>query len=106
MSDNETLKLQRNLSALVEFSRIVNSSLDLDFTLNNLLFSCMGKFLTTRGFVVVEEEGHARIRSAKGIHSDAVTEFNLKSFSTDNSEGIAAAFPALGAKGNRLRPPI
>ncbi len=97
MSDNETLKLQRNLSALVEFSRIVNSSLDLDFTLNNLLFSCMGKFLTTKGFVVVEEEARARIRSAKGIHSDAVTDFNLKAYSADDSEGIAAAFPALGA---------
>lgn len=98
MSDNETLKLQRNLSALVEFSRIVNSSLDLDFTLNNLLFSCMGKFLTTKGFVVVEEEGRARIRSAKGIHSDVVTEFNLKSFAADDGEGIETAFPALGAK--------
>ena len=97
MSDIETLKLQRNLSALVEFSRIVNSSLDLDFTLNNLLFSCMGKFLTTKGFVVVDEEGVARIRSAKGINGDAVAGFNNSAFPAGDDSGIAAAFPGLGA---------
>lgn len=76
MPDTETLKLQRNLSALVEFSRIVNSSLDLDFTLNNLLFSCLGKFLTTKGFVLIEENGTAQIKTAKGISHLLVEEFN------------------------------
>ncbi len=31
MQDNENLKVKRNLTALVEFSRVINSSLDLKF---------------------------------------------------------------------------
>ena len=50
MNDSEDLKARRNLKALVELSRVVNSSLDLDFILNNLLLTCFGKFLATKGF--------------------------------------------------------
>ncbi|GAB1443833.1 hypothetical protein MASR2M39_26770 [Ignavibacteriales bacterium] len=97
MADTETLKLQRNLSALVEFSRIVNSSLDLNFTLNNLLFSCLGKFLTTKGFVVIEEQGVACIKTAKGIHSDAVAAFNFANYSVSDGEFLMQEFTKLGA---------
>ena len=47
MNDVETVKIKRNLTALVEFSRIINSSLDLQFILNNILLTCMGKFFAT-----------------------------------------------------------
>jgi sigma-B regulation protein RsbU (phosphoserine phosphatase) len=97
MADTETLKLQRNLSALVEFSRIVNSSLDLNFTLNNLLFSCLGKFLTTKGFVVIEEQGVACIKTAKGIHAEAIATFNSTCHSVSNEESLMAAYTLLGA---------
>ena len=40
------LKVKRNLTALVEFSRVINSSLDLNFILNNVLLTCLGKFLS------------------------------------------------------------
>lgn len=97
MADTETLKLQRNLSALVEFSRIVNSSLDLNFTLNNLLFSCLGKFLTTKGFVVIEEQGVACIKTAKGIHADMVSAFNTANHSVSDEESLIRAYTLLGA---------
>ncbi|MBE2279008.1 MAG: PP2C family protein-serine/threonine phosphatase [Ignavibacteriaceae bacterium] len=67
MNESEALKLKRNLTALVEFSRVVNSSLDLKFTLNNLLFSCMGKFLTTKGLICLIENGKLVIGCSKGI---------------------------------------
>lgn len=67
MNESEALKLKRNLTALVEFSRVVNSSLDLKFTLNNLLFSCMGKFLTTKGLICLINNGKLVIGCSKGI---------------------------------------
>ncbi|MBK6680480.1 MAG: hypothetical protein IPG53_10840 [Ignavibacteriales bacterium] len=94
MADTETLKLQRNLSALVEFSRIVNSSLDLNFTLNNLLFSCLGKFLTTKGFVVIEEQGVACIKTAKGIQADVIAAFNSATHSASDEESLMQAYTA------------
>ncbi|GAB1349006.1 hypothetical protein MASR1M107_12190 [Ignavibacteriales bacterium] len=96
MADTETLKLQRNLSALVEFSRIVNSSLDLDFTLNNLLFSCLGKFLTTKGFVLIDENGSAQIKTAKGISQKLVDEFNSKKLSFSEELVSDGHFEMLG----------
>lgn len=41
MPDNDSLKVKRNLTALVEFSRVINSSLDLSFILNNVLLTCL-----------------------------------------------------------------
>ncbi|MBW7874043.1 MAG: SpoIIE family protein phosphatase [Ignavibacteria bacterium] len=90
------MKLQRNLMALVEFSRTVNQSLDLDFTLNNLLFSCMGKFLTTKGLVILNREGTAVIRSAKGIPNEEIEKFNTGSVKFGGEEEIRPALPELG----------
>lgn len=67
MNDPELLKLKRNLTALAEFSRIINSSLDLNFIINNILLSCMGKFHATRGFVAIRDNGHLKLHSSKGI---------------------------------------
>jgi sigma-B regulation protein RsbU (phosphoserine phosphatase) len=57
MNESESIKVKRNLTALVEFSRIINSSLDLDFILNNVLLICMGKFLATRGLIALSING-------------------------------------------------
>src|SRR3972149_2143299 len=67
MNDSEDLKARRNLKALVELSRIINSSLDLEFILNNLLLTCLGKFLTTKGFIALNTNGLLQPRAKKGI---------------------------------------
>ncbi|MBI9073126.1 MAG: SpoIIE family protein phosphatase [Melioribacteraceae bacterium] len=57
----------RNFSALVDFSNLINSSLDLDFALNNLMLTCFGKFHTTKGIVcLVDENGLLQHKISKG----------------------------------------
>jgi len=75
MEKLELTKLKRNLTALVEFSRVVNSSLDLQFTLNNLLLTCLGKFLTTRGCIILPQDGVMKILSAKGLSEEQLADF-------------------------------
>lgn len=87
-TDQPVSKVQRNLTALIEFSRVVNSSRDLDFTLNNLLFGCLGKFLTTRGFVVLRRDAILKIVASKGMSSDLMATFPEVSF--EESEDILA----------------
>ena len=62
MLESDNLKLKRNLTALVEFSRIINSSLDLEFILNNILLTCMGKFLATKGIIALNENKKLKIK--------------------------------------------
>jgi sigma-B regulation protein RsbU (phosphoserine phosphatase) len=75
MSDNESLKVRRNLTALVEFSRIINSSLDLSFILNNVLLTCLGKFLATRGIVALKQNDKLLLKAQKGITESGIEEF-------------------------------
>ncbi len=75
MTDTEDLKTRRNLNALVEFSRILNSSMDLDFILSNVLLTCMGKFLATKGFIALKVENNLTIRSSKGFKKDYLETF-------------------------------
>jgi sigma-B regulation protein RsbU (phosphoserine phosphatase) len=44
-----------DLQPLLEFSRIVNSSVDMRFILNTLLFTVMGKMLITRGMILLHK---------------------------------------------------
>lgn len=67
MNNADSQRVQRNLTALIEFSRIINTSLDLNFTLNNLLFSCFGKFLTTKGFVALYSGNELSVAASKGL---------------------------------------
>jgi len=71
----EFTKLKRNLTALVEFSRVVNSSLDLQFTLNNLLLTCLGKFLTTKGCIILSIQDKMCIMSSKGLSENQTANF-------------------------------
>ena len=75
MPDNEYIKFKRNLSALVEFSRVINSSLDLNFILNNVLLTCLGKFLATKGFIALNEKGKLVLKSYKGIAEESLKDF-------------------------------
>jgi len=75
MDASENFKVRRNLTALVEFSRVVNASLDLDFILNNVLFTCMGKFLATKGLIALKTNGVFQLKSSKGISEDLLAKF-------------------------------
>jgi sigma-B regulation protein RsbU (phosphoserine phosphatase) len=44
-------------AALFEFSRVINSSLDLKFILNHILLTIMGKIMASRGMVVLGDGG-------------------------------------------------
>ncbi len=68
MQNKDSNAALRNLSALVDFSNLINSSFDLDFILNNLLLTFFGKFHTTRGIIALYDENKIlKIRSVKGI---------------------------------------
>ncbi|HMU44165.1 MAG TPA: SpoIIE family protein phosphatase [Ignavibacteriaceae bacterium] len=87
ISDVENIKVKRNLTALVEFSRIINSNLDLNFILNNLLLTCMGKFLATRGLIILETDKFLEIKSSKGISAELLKQFpkiNAEEFSIED----------------------
>jgi len=75
MSDNESLKVRRNLTALVEFSRVINSSLDLNFILNNVLLTCLGKFLATKGIIALKKNNKLLLRAQKGITEKGIKDF-------------------------------
>lgn len=68
------------LTALLEFSRVISSAVDLDFILGHLLLTVMGKVMCTRALVALHRGGDSyRIQTAKGLPSDAVgKEFVLK----------------------------
>jgi sigma-B regulation protein RsbU (phosphoserine phosphatase) len=75
MNDVESVKVKRNLTALVEFSRVINSSLDLQFILNNILLTCMGKFFATKGLIGLNMNGRIVIKSSKGINEKILDAF-------------------------------
>lgn len=56
-----------DLLPLFEFSRIINSSLDLDFIFNTVLRTLMGKMLATRGLVLLKQTDKSfKVIVAKG----------------------------------------
>ncbi|MGE5680669.1 MAG: SpoIIE family protein phosphatase [Bacillota bacterium] len=76
MNTVDTFGAQRNLSALVDFSNFINSSLELKFILNNLLLTCFGKFHTTKGFVVLADtDNFMRVKANKGVPEQILQQF-------------------------------
>lgn len=75
MNDSDEIKIKRNLTALVEFSRIINSSFDLQFILNNVLLTCMGKFLAARGVIALNIAGYMKLHSYKGVSEEIIKQF-------------------------------
>jgi len=75
MTEVTNLKLKRNLTSLVEFSRVINSSFDLEFILNNVLLSCLGKFLSTKGLIALSQNGKIVIKNSKGLSEDIIENF-------------------------------
>jgi sigma-B regulation protein RsbU (phosphoserine phosphatase) len=71
----DSLGAQRNLSALVDFGKFINSSLDLKSILNNLLLTCFGKFHTTKGIIALFENNELKVKANKGISGEIIKQF-------------------------------
>ena len=57
-------------AALFEFSKVINSSLELDFILSHILLTIMGKILSTRGLVALRRDGNSYgVETVKGFPS-------------------------------------
>ena len=67
MLKSESNSIIRNFAALVDFANLINSSLDINFTLNNLLLTCFGKFQCTKGIIAIAEEEKLYIKNYKGF---------------------------------------
>ncbi|MBX2990014.1 MAG: SpoIIE family protein phosphatase [Bacteroidetes bacterium] len=60
-------------TALFEFSKVINSSLDPRFIYSHILLTIMGKILSSKGMVIVEKESrHFNVVMAKGFSQDVV----------------------------------
>jgi sigma-B regulation protein RsbU (phosphoserine phosphatase) len=75
MQEAKSLRVKRNLTALVDFSRIINSSIDLEFITNNVLLTCLGKFLATRGLIALKENNKIILKGSKGLAADLINTF-------------------------------
>lgn len=82
----DNLRAKRNLTALVEFSRIINSRLDLNFILNNILLTCLGKFLATKGFIALYSDEKLIVKTSKGITENSILGFPNVSFKDNLKE--------------------
>jgi len=78
----------RNFSALVDFSNLINSTLDLNFTLNNMLLTCFGKFHTTKGLIaLLNEENVFEIKTSKGIQNNILEKFPIVTINNYKTDG-------------------
>lgn len=76
MQQSDNIAALRNFSALVDFSNLINSSLDINFTLNNILLTCFGKFHTTKGLIaLLNNDGIFEIHASKGLTPQALQAF-------------------------------
>jgi len=79
----------RNLSALVDFGNLINSSLDTKFILNNLLLTCFGKFHTTKGLFATNINGKLQFSISKGLNGNSTDEFpEVESGNYSNSSNL------------------
>jgi len=79
----------RNLSAIVDFSNNINSNLNLEFALNNLLLTCFGKLTVTKGIVALfDKDGKLNVNLAKGISDNIIISFPKINITDDPSEEL------------------
>jgi phosphoserine phosphatase RsbU/P len=68
----------QNLSAIIDFSNNINSNLNLEFALNNLMLTCFGKLKITKGLVVLfNENDELQVSLAKGISKEKLELFPI-----------------------------
>lgn len=70
MQTRREIDKQLELDSLIEFSQLINSKLELDFILGNLLLNIMGKMLISKGMFLLHKEGNKYIiANVKGVAS-------------------------------------
>ena len=86
----------RNFSAFVDFSNLINSSLDVGFTLNNILLTLFGKLLTSRGIIAMKgNDGKLTPKLVKGISEEKMKDFPAEELTgEDLPESIKNFFEA------------
>ncbi len=91
----------KNLSALVDFGKQINSNLDLNFTIDNLLFTLFGKLLINKGAVLLRnEKGELYPVRAKGVEiSDEKIDLKIFADYSEHDEfltsiGLKHIFPS------------
>ncbi len=77
MQDKDSTQKQLELDSLIEFSQLINSNLNLEFILGNILLSIMGKMLITKGLVLIkrgEEDSlnYFTVDSVKGMDNKLI----------------------------------
>lgn len=89
MQQSDHKSTLRNLSALVDFGNLINSSLDINFILSNLLLTCLGKFHSSRGGVcLVDKKGLLQLSTAKGLNESRIKKFsqvNIDAYQKDET---------------------
>lgn len=108
-----TSRVQRterfDLRALYETSRLLSSSLDLDFVLNNLLLTAMSKLLVPKGVALLFEplKGGYRVNVSKGmsgLKKDSIV--SLGEITSDSMMQGDAIPPVLAEQGVVLAMPV
>lgn len=70
---NDITNKQLELNSLIEFSQLINTDLNLEFILGNILLSIMGKMMITRGTILIKcempdcDEDTYVVKALKGI---------------------------------------
>ncbi|MCX7833490.1 MAG: PP2C family protein-serine/threonine phosphatase [Ignavibacteria bacterium] len=96
MNDIHSKAKQLELNTLIEFSNLINSNLDLNFILNNILLTLMGRMLISKSLLLIktpnlEKKNEFIIKASKGTTdgtNGSIVEFDLptESFFTDDIE--------------------
>lgn len=91
MQQSDNNAALRNFSALVDFSNLINSSLDINFALNNILLTCFGKFHTTKGLIaLLNNERVFEVHASKGFTQQVLATFpNVTADDYDSNEKLA-----------------
>ncbi|MBI4548637.1 MAG: SpoIIE family protein phosphatase [Ignavibacteriae bacterium] len=73
-SNKEKAREERfDLSALFEFSSVINASIDLKFILGHFLLTLMGKLLSLRGIVILERANSTfTVENVKGLPTELI----------------------------------
>ncbi len=91
MQQSDNNAALRNFSALVDFSNLINSSLDINFALNNILLTCFGKFHTTKGLIaLLNNERIFEVHASKGFSQQVLATFpNVTGDDYDSNDKLA-----------------
>ncbi|MCE1165283.1 MAG: hypothetical protein LWX07_07765, partial [Bacteroidetes bacterium] len=71
---DDTFNKQLELNSLIEFSQLINTKLELEFILGNILLSIMGKMMITKGILLIKTDSKNTgcadftIKAVKGLN--------------------------------------